>query len=62
VARSSMSEEACCANVAAVVQGMLPHIAKQWAGVQSLFLKSADSAALPVYQCLPDAPQRIAAA
>ncbi|KAK9843779.1 hypothetical protein WJX81_005938 [Elliptochloris bilobata] len=62
VARSSMSEEQCCANVAAALQGALEHVPKRWAGVQALYLKTADSASLPVYQCLPDAPQRIASA
>lgn len=55
-----MSEEEVCANVTAALQGALAHIPKHWAGVQALFLKSADSASLPVFQCLPDAPQRIA--
>ena len=57
-----MSEEQCCANVEAALQGALAHVPKRWAGVQALHLKTADSAALPIYQCLPDAPQRIAAA
>ena len=54
-----MSEEECTANVVAAVQGALRHIPRKWANVRALHLKSADSAALPLYQALPDAPARI---
>lgn len=56
-----MSEEECAANVTAAVQGALQHIPRKWANVRALHLKSADSAALPIFQALPEAPVRIAA-
>jgi ribosome biogenesis protein UTP30 len=54
-----MSEEECSANVIAAVQGALRHIPRKWANVRALHLKTADSAALPLYQAIPDAPVRI---
>ena len=61
VARSSMSADECTANVVAAMQGALQHIPRKWANVRALHLKCADSAALPIYQALPDAPVRIVA-
>jgi ribosome biogenesis protein UTP30 len=45
----------------AAVRGALPNIPRKWANVQALHLKTATSAALPIYQALPDAPQKISA-
>lgn len=44
-----------------VPQGAVAHIPKKWTGVQGLFLKTSDSVALPIYQTLPDAQQKISA-
>lgn len=57
-----MSEEECAANVAAAIQGALQHIPRKLANVRALHLKMADSAALPIYQALPEVPMRIAGA
>jgi hypothetical protein len=43
------------------MQGAVAHIPKKWANVQALFLKTADSVALPIYQTLPGGQQKIAA-
>lgn len=37
----------------------LPFAACCWCPMQAVFLKTADSVALPMYQVLPDAPTRI---
>ena len=50
VARTSMSASHVADNVLAALAAALPHVAKQWAGVASVMLKLAASAALPVYQ------------
>jgi hypothetical protein len=42
------------------VQGAVAHIPKKWSNVQALFLKTADSVALPIYQMLPSGQQKIA--
>ena len=36
--------------MAAVIEGALQHILRKWSNVQSLFLRTAESAALPIYQ------------
>ena len=54
-----MSEEECVANVTAAIQGALQHIPRKMANVRALHLKVADSAALPIYQALPEVPMRI---
>lgn len=53
VARSSQSTEEVLANVDAVLQTVASTIPKKWDNVQAVYLKSADSVALPVYQSLP---------
>lgn len=52
VGRTSQSAKEIADNVEAVLSGALPHVTKAWAGVASLLLKLAASAALPVYQAV----------
>ncbi|EIE27107.1 ribosomal protein L1 [Coccomyxa subellipsoidea C-169] len=59
VARSSFSAEQCTENIVEAIKGALPHIPKKWNNVQALHVKTATSAALPIYQTLPEQPQRI---
>jgi len=54
VARASQPEEHVRANIAAVLDAAVARIPKKWGNVQALFLKTADSVALPLYQCAPD--------
>ena len=49
-ARSSFTAKQSAENVAAVIEGALQHIPRKWSNVQSLFLRTAESAALPIYQ------------
>ena len=46
-------------NVAAVVKGAMEHVPRKWKNIQALYLKTSDSVALPIYQVMPDLPQRI---
>lgn len=50
VGRTSQTASQIADNVEAALAAALPHVAKAWAGVASLLLKLAASAALPVYQ------------
>jgi ribosome biogenesis protein UTP30 len=59
VARASFSVAAAVANVEAVIAAAAKHVPKKWGNVQAIFLKSADSVALPVYQSLPDRSHKI---
>ena len=49
-ARSSFTAKQSAENVAAVIEGALHYIPRKWSNVQSLFLRTAVSAALPIYQ------------
>lgn len=53
VARNSQSIEEVLSNVDAVLEAVASNIPKKWENVQAVYLKSADSVALPVYQSLP---------
>lgn len=59
VAKSSFSTPQCAANVAAAIQSVAAHVPKKWSGVQALYLKTADSVSLPIYQTLPSESSRI---
>ena len=41
-------------NVLAVLKAAIAKIPKQWSNVQAVYLKTSDSAALPILQLLPD--------
>jgi len=57
VARSSFSAEQVAENVESALRALVPKLAPgnggRWGGVRSVLLKSASSAALPVYQSDP---------
>jgi ribosome biogenesis protein UTP30 len=59
-ARSSFAVDAAVSNAKATLAGAMQHIPKGWDNVQAIFIKSADSVALPVFQCLPETAPRIA--
>ena len=40
--------------MAAVIEGALQHIPRKWSNVQALYLRTAESAALPIYQVDPN--------
>lgn len=46
-------------NIAAAVKGAVEHVPRKWKNVQALYLKTNDSVALPIFQTMPDLPQRI---
>lgn len=53
VALSSFESTHVVENVVAVLNQAIKHIPKGWSNVQGVFLKTAESVALPVYQSLP---------
>ncbi len=57
--RSSMSPAQLEENIAAALAGAASRIPKKWANVQAVYLKAAESVALPLWQTLPDQPARI---
>jgi len=59
VARTSFTEQQCMENIAAAVKGAIEHVPRKWKNVQALYLKTNDSVALPIFQTMPDLPQRI---
>ena len=61
VAKSGFSVQQIVDNVHAALCAAVQHVPKKWSNVQGVFLKTPESVALPLFQTLPDAPQRIAA-
>lgn len=59
VARSGQTQQQCVENVLAAIKAALDKVPRKWDGVQALFLKTADSVSLPIYQVLPDVPTQI---
>lgn len=54
VARTSFEAKDAVQNIMTVVKSAVARIPKQWSNVQAVYLKTADSAALPILQQLPD--------
>jgi ribosome biogenesis protein UTP30 len=52
VGSTDMTPDQLVANLEKVIDGVVEHIPGQWKGVQSLFLKSEKSAALPLYEAI----------
>lgn len=61
VAKSGFSVQQIVDNVHAALCAAVQHVPKKWSNVQGVFLKTPESVALPLFQTLPDAPQRITA-
>ncbi|GIL92896.1 hypothetical protein Vretimale_14809 [Volvox reticuliferus] len=59
VGRSSFAPAHVEENLVAALCGAVQHIPKKWACIQGVFLKTANSVALPLFQTLPDLPQKI---
>eukprot|EP00271_Cylindrocystis_brebissonii_P000252 TRINITY_DN1030_c2_g1_i1.p1 TRINITY_DN1030_c2_g1~~TRINITY_DN1030_c2_g1_i1.p1 ORF type:complete len:330 (+),score=61.83 TRINITY_DN1030_c2_g1_i1:170-1159(+) len=53
-ARLSHTEEEIMENVLAVIEGVAGHVPKKWKNIQSIFLKTQESASLPLYTATPD--------
>ncbi|KAG1662512.1 hypothetical protein FOA52_000916 [Chlamydomonas sp. UWO 241] len=59
VGTSALSEAQVAANVHAVLVQAMEHVPKKWANVRGVFLKTADSVALPLFQALPEQGSKI---
>ena len=58
VGRAAHSQKEIVANAMAAIDGVVDAVvARKWANVQSIFLKTTESVALPVYNALPDAEE-----
>mmetsp|Transcript_36439 Transcript_36439/g.102932 ORF Transcript_36439/g.102932 Transcript_36439/m.102932 type:complete len:267 (-) Transcript_36439:450-1250(-) len=53
VCRTSFDSQAAVDNVLAVVKAAVERVPKKWSNVQAVYLKTAESAALPILQVLP---------
>lgn len=49
-----MNVDECVANAMAALAAAVPHIPHKWNNIRALHVKTVDSAALPVYQALPE--------
>lgn len=47
------------ANAAAALAAVVDKVPKKWHGVQAVYLKTAESAALPIYQAPPGVALKI---
>ena len=59
VGKDDFSAEHLSANIVRVVERVVELIPKKWKGIQSIYLKSRTSIALPIFQRLPDIKIRI---
>lgn len=50
VAKSSQTTKECVENVLAALEGAVERVPGKWGGLKSLYLKTAESVALPIYQ------------
>lgn len=55
VAKTSQTEGECVDNFVEAVKGVVEHVPKKWSGVKALYIKTAQSVALPVYQAEEEA-------
>ena len=53
VARAGMPPRQIVRNVLAAAQGAAGAVPRKWANVQSLYLKTSESVALPIFTALP---------
>jgi ribosome biogenesis protein UTP30 len=60
VARISQEAQEIVDNVMAAAEGIAKVLPKKWATIQSLYLKTSESAALPLYNALPNVTTKIA--
>ena len=54
VGKSAMSQKEVAANAMAAIAGAVDHIPQKWKNVQSIYLKTNESVALPVYNAMPE--------
>ena len=50
VARSSQEEKECVENVMAVLESAVEKLPGKWKGIKSLYMKTAESVSLPIWQ------------
>lgn len=60
-ARVNQEEQEIVDNIMAVIAGVGENVPKKWKNILSIFLKTQESASLPLFSSLPDAPLKIPA-
>lgn len=59
VGLSSFSQAQLAENIHSVLVQMVQHVPKKWGNIRSVFLKTPESVALPIWQTVPEGLQRI---
>mmetsp|Transcript_29441 Transcript_29441/g.54032 ORF Transcript_29441/g.54032 Transcript_29441/m.54032 type:complete len:257 (-) Transcript_29441:40-810(-) len=59
IAPNSFKEEDISENLHAALAEAVEHIPHKWSNIQAVFIKTADSVALPLFQRLPEASKKI---
>jgi len=54
VGKSTMTNEAIVENTLAAIEGAVSKIPRRWGNVQSIYMKTPDSVALPIYTAPPE--------
>lgn len=54
VGRSSQSQQEVVANAVAAIAGAVEVVPRKWANVQSIYMKTNESVALPIYNAMPE--------
>jgi len=58
-AKSSLSRDEVIENIMEATKGVVERVPKKWGNIQSIYIKSNESIALPIYNALPTAVTRI---
>eukprot|EP00899_Mesostigma_viride_P007689 jgi/Mesvir1/16921/Mv15782-RA.1 len=59
VGRTTQPVDEIVANVVAATEGIAARVPKHWDNIQSIFLKTVDSVALPIFTTMPEVPTKI---
>ncbi|KAL0921146.1 hypothetical protein M5K25_008190 [Dendrobium thyrsiflorum] len=59
VGRVSMDREEIIDNLMAAIEGAVNHVPKKWANIRCMYIKAAQSVALPIYQVVPEMGMKI---
>lgn len=54
-----MNREQIIDNLMAAIEGAVQHVPNKWANIRSMFIRSVQSVALPIYQAVPEMGMKI---
>lgn len=55
IGKSSFSRQQVLENILGSIESIVSHLPRKWKNVQAIYLKTHDSAAIPIYNSLPTA-------